>query len=206
MTSVAADPKFADAYNLRGVGGLMGEALAPIGGFGKFLLVIMALSIIGCNIVNNYSLAFTCQNFGSWALKVPRFVWTICGSAIFIAVAIAGEESFVEVLTSFLSVIGYFLTPFLCCVTIEHFHFRKGVYPLEDWNNSKVLPLGIAGFGATCMGFVGAVLSMDQTWYVGVVAKAIKPDGAELGWIFSGSFAVLTYIPLRYAEIKWTGR
>lgn len=29
--------------------------------------------------------------------------------------------------------------------------------------------------------FVGAVLSMDQTWYEGVIAKAVKPDGAEMG-------------------------
>ncbi|EXJ90193.1 hypothetical protein A1O1_03292 [Capronia coronata CBS 617.96] len=206
MTAVAADPKFAAAYESRGVGGLMGQALKPLGGFGKFLLVLAALSIIGCNLVNNYSLAFSCQNFHPIMLKVPRFVWTVTGSAIFIAIAIAAENSFAEVLESFLSVIGYTGTPFLCIVPIEYFYFRKKQLPLDDWNNMKVIPHGIAGFFAIAMGFVGAVLSMDQTWYVGVVAKAIKPDGAELGWIFSGAFSVLAFVPLRFLELKYTGR
>jgi len=206
MTAAAADPRFAAAYDARGIGGLMGQALKPLGGFGKFLLVLAALSIIGCNLVNNYSLAFTCQNFHPIMVKVPRFVWTIAGSAVFIAIAIAAENSFAQVLESFLSVIGYTLTPFICIVPIEYFHFRKRRFPLDDWNNMKVIPYGIAGFFAIAMGFVGAVLSMDQTWYVGVVARAIKPDGAELGWIFSGCFSVLTYIPLRHLEMKYTGR
>lgn len=206
MTSVAAHPAYADAYDKRGIGGLMGQALQPLGGFGKFLLVLSALSIIGCNLVNTYSLAFTVQNFHPGFLKVPRFVWSIIGSAVFIAVAIAGESSFVEVLESFLSIIGYTLTPSLVCITIEHFYFRRKTYPLDDWNDHNVLPHGIAGFCAIVMAFVGAVLSMDQTWYVGVVAKSIKPHGAELGWIFSGVFSGLTYLPVRWAERKWTGR
>ncbi|KAK5240928.1 hypothetical protein LTR40_013505, partial [Exophiala xenobiotica] len=176
------------AYNNRGIGGVMGQALEPLHGFGKFLLVLSALSIVGCNLVNNYSLAFTCQNFHPIMMKVPRFVWNVVGSAVFIAIAIAAEDSFAEVLESFLSVIGYVITPFMCCVAIEFLHFRKRKLPLEDWNNMKVLPHGIAGFLAIVMGFVGAVLSMYQTWYVGVVARA---TGAELGWIFSGVFSVI---------------
>ncbi|KAK5198071.1 hypothetical protein LTR92_002316 [Exophiala xenobiotica] len=203
MTAVAADPKFEDAYNNRGIGGVMGQALEPLHGFGKFLLVLSALSIVGCNLVNNYSLAFTCQNFHPIMMKVPRFVWNVVGSAVFIAIAIAAEDSFAEVLESFLSVIGYVITPFMCCVAIEFLHFRKRKLPLEDWNNMKVLPHGIAGFLAIVMGFVGAVLSMYQTWYVGVVARA---TGAELGWIFSGVFSVIAYVPVRYLEIKYTGR
>jgi purine-cytosine permease-like protein len=69
-----------------------------------------------------------------------------------------------------------------------------------------VLPYGIAGFAALVMAFVGAVLSMDQGWYQGVVSKAVKPDGAELGWIFSLIFAVATFVPTRYLERKYTGR
>lgn len=203
MTAVASDPKFANAYNDRGVGGLMGQALRPLHGFGKFLLVLMALSIVGCNIVNSYSLAFQCQIFGHWALRVPRWVWTVLGGIIFIAVAIAGEDRFVEVLESFLAVIGYFLTPFLLCVTIEFFYFRRQRFPLDDWDNMKVIPYGIAGTSAIVMGFVGAILAMYQNWYVGVVAEKAH---AELGWIFSGVFSVVTYVPMRYLEMRWTGR
>ncbi|OIW25730.1 hypothetical protein CONLIGDRAFT_621614 [Coniochaeta ligniaria NRRL 30616] len=206
MTAVAADPAFAAAYDDRGIGGVLGQALIPIHGFGKFLLVLLALSIIGCNLVNIYSLAFMCQNFHPIMIRVPRFVWTLLGSAAYIAVAIAGENSFAAVLESFLSIIGYYTTPFLACVAIEHFLFRKGKYPLEDWNNMDVLPYGIAGIAALVMAFVGAVLAMDQEWYHGVVSRAVKPDGAELGWIFSLIFSVVAFIPVRYLEKKYTGR
>lgn len=225
MSGVAANAGLADAYDKSGVGGLMGYALEPIHGFGKFLLVIMALrfvitarlcltvdssnaldSIIGCNIINNYSFAFACQNLGDWALKVPRFIWSILGSVIYIIFAIAGEEKFASILESFLSIVGYYSTPFYCIVCIEHFWFRKTKYPLEDWNNLNVLPTGYAGVSAIVLGFVGAILSMDQTWYEGVVSRAIKPDGAELGWIFSGSFATIAFVPLRMLEITYTGR
>jgi NCS1 nucleoside transporter family len=206
MTAVAADPVFAAAYDDRGIGGLLGKALAPLGGFGKLLLVLLALSIVGCNLVNIYSLAFMCQNFHPIMMKVPRFVWTLLGSAAYIAVAIAGEDSFAEVLESFLSIIGYYVTPFIACMAVEHFIFRKGLYPLEDWNNMDVLPYGIAGSAAIVMAFVGAVLSMDQGWYEGVVSKTVKPDGAELGWVFSLIFAITTFIPVRYLERKYTGR
>jgi purine-cytosine permease-like protein len=184
----------------------MGEALKPIGGFGKFLLVIMAMSIVGCNIVNNYSLAFSAQNLGDWALKVPRFVWTIVGSIVYIVFAIAGEESFAEILADFLTIVGYWSTPFYIIVTIEHFYFRKTRYPLEGWNDIKQLPTGFAGIAAICMAFVGAVLGMDMSWYVGVIAKSIKPDGAELGWILSGCLATIVYVPARMLEKKYTGR
>lgn len=206
MTTVAKDPKFAEAYSNRGVGGLMGQALKPIGGFGKFLLVLLSFSIIGCNLINNYSFAFMCQNFHPIMMKVPRFVWTVLGTGITIAIAIAGENSFTEVLESFLSVIGYYATPFVVCVAIEHYLFRNGRYPLNDWNNMKTLPYGIAGFLALAMGFVGAVLSMNQTWYSGVVTRSIKPDGVELGWIFSGVFSAVTFSPVRYLERRYTGR
>jgi purine-cytosine permease-like protein len=47
MTTLAADENFANAFDNAGYGGIMGEALFPLGGFGKFLLVIMAISVVG---------------------------------------------------------------------------------------------------------------------------------------------------------------
>jgi hypothetical protein len=47
---------------------------------------------------------------------------------------------------------------------------------------------------------------MDQEWYPGVVSKAIKPDGAESGYILSLVFDVATFIPVRDLERKHTGR
>jgi purine-cytosine permease-like protein len=156
--------------------------------------------------VNSYSFAFAVQNFHPLLVKVPRILINTIASAAMIAIAIAGENSFESVLESFLSVIGYYVAPFTAIIPIEHYLFRREVYPLKDWNNMEVLPYGIAGVFAICAGFVGAVLSMNQTWYVGVVARSIKPDGAELGWLFSGGFALLAYVALRLLERRYTGR
>ena len=52
MTAVKVHPAYAHAYDSNGAGGVMGVALEPIHGFGKFLLTLLALSIIGCNLVN----------------------------------------------------------------------------------------------------------------------------------------------------------
>ena len=212
MTSFLKNPAYADAFARLGPGGLMVQVLVPpLGGFGRFLLVMAGLmGIIGSNLVNNYSLAFTVQNLHPSLLKVPRPLWTLLASAVIIAIAIAGSGSFADFLVSFLSVTGYYTTPFMLCVLVDLFYFRRreGGYPLESWNDMSVIGPGFAGLAALAMGFVGAVLSMNQTWYVGVVAKAAGGDqgGVELGWIFSGVFSVLAYMPLRHLEIRYMDR
>ncbi|KAL1868377.1 hypothetical protein Plec18167_008303 [Paecilomyces lecythidis] len=129
MSAVTFNPKLAVAYNEHSIGGLMWEALRPLHGFGRFLLVATALSVIQCNVINNYSVAFAAQNLGNWALKVPRSLWTLLASIVYIVFAIAGAEHFSEILESFLSVIGYYVTPFIALVAIEHFAFRRRRYP-----------------------------------------------------------------------------
>jgi purine-cytosine permease-like protein len=67
---------YADGYAQSAVGGLLAAVLfPPLGGFGKFCLVILALSIIGNNIPNIYSVALTLQVLGRWTQRVPRFIW-----------------------------------------------------------------------------------------------------------------------------------
>lgn len=202
MTAVNNEAAFADAYNSRQVGGVMGEALIPIHGFGKFLLALLALSVIACNLVNLYSLAFMCQNFHPVMIRVPRFVWSFLGSAIAIGLAIGAENSFNTALQSIMDIIGYYNSAIVVCMVLEHYVFRKGKYPLEDWDQLHKLPWGIAGFFTLCMAFVGAVLTMKQEWYTGVISRAIKPVHSDLGWLFSIIFSVITFLPLRWAEKK----
>ena len=55
MAATVANPAWADAYKKGSVGGLIGAVLDPVGGFGKFCLVLLAFSIVANNIPNNYS-------------------------------------------------------------------------------------------------------------------------------------------------------
>ncbi|KAJ4476010.1 hypothetical protein C8J55DRAFT_562049 [Lentinula edodes] len=72
MSTFNQKTTWADAYAESSVGGLLGAGLAePMGGFGSFPLVIMALSIIATNIPTIYSLALTFQNINPSVQAIP---------------------------------------------------------------------------------------------------------------------------------------
>src|SRR5271170_276039 len=184
MATTTVNPDWADAYNNGSVGGLLGAVLAPAGGFGKFCLVLLALSIVANNIPNNYSLGLSAQVLGNWATKVPRFCWTLAGVIVYVIAAVAGRNHFATILDSFLLCMGYWLTPFFVVLFEEHLIFRRQVYNLEDWANRKNLPVGLAALTAFGAGVVMAVMGMSQEWYVGPIALAAggAPFGADLGF------------------------
>ena len=95
---------FSKGYEESGPGGLLAAVLiTPLGTFGKFCSVLLALSIIANNCPNLYSVALTAQVLGRWAQMVPRFIWTIVATGAYIAIAIAGYFDFEEVLENFVS-------------------------------------------------------------------------------------------------------
>jgi len=99
--------KYADGYAASGTGGLLGAVLfGPLGGFGKFCLVMLALSIIANNCPNIYSVGLTVQVLGRWIQWVPRFIWTVVGTGAYIAIAIAGYSHFELVLENFIMLLG----------------------------------------------------------------------------------------------------
>jgi purine-cytosine permease-like protein len=97
------DNQYMRGYEASGTGGLLAAVLfPPLGGFGKFCLVILALSIIANNCPNIYSVALTVQVFGRWTQKLPRFVWTFIGTCVYVAIAIPGYSHFEAVLENFM--------------------------------------------------------------------------------------------------------
>lgn len=112
MTATGLDPDATDnpylnGYKESGSGGLLGAVLIePFGNFGRFCLVILALSIIANNCPNIYSVSLTAQVFGRWAQRVPRFVFTLIATGVYIAISIPGYSHFEEVLENFMNFIG----------------------------------------------------------------------------------------------------
>lgn len=99
--------RYLDGYKASGTGGILAAVLfPPLGGFGKFCLVLLALSIIANNCPNIYSVGLTMQVLGRWTQRVPRFVWTAVGTAVYIAIAIPGYSHFETVLENFMNFIG----------------------------------------------------------------------------------------------------
>ena len=82
-------------YDASSTGGLLAAVLfPPLGTFGKFCLVMLALSIIANNCPNVYSVALTLQVVSRYTAAVPRFVWTTVATGAYIAIAITGYAHF----------------------------------------------------------------------------------------------------------------
>lgn len=201
---------YQDGYNQSGIGGLLNAVLQPhVGDFGKFCLVILALSIVANNCPNIYSVALTLMVLARWTRKVPRFVWTIVGSIVYVAIAIPGYSQFEAVLENFMHFIGYWLSIYEGVALTEHFVFRRGLmnldrYNVEDWDTPEKLPPGYAPVLAFCFGIMGMVLGMSQTWFIGPIAKlcGTAPFGGDVGFELGFSFAAITYYVFRTIELR----
>ncbi|KAH6723538.1 hypothetical protein BKA61DRAFT_626584 [Leptodontidium sp. MPI-SDFR-AT-0119] len=165
---------------LAGVGGPLKLALEPVGGFGKFLLVLAALSAIPNNIPNNYSFAMHAQNFGPWALRIPRIVLVTLGFVAAIIVGTCAAEYFHDTLQTFLSIIGYWTIIHILVVVEEHIIFRSASwkrYNFDAWDKPDLLPFALIG-----------------------------NKGANIGHELTFAFSGLAFPLFRWLEKKYTGK
>lgn len=188
--------------NLNG-GDLLVAVLKPLGGFGSFLLVLLALSIVANNVPNAYSLGLSIQVLGKSFQRVSRAIWTLFGALIYMLIAIPAVDNFDTTLTNFLLIIAYWLGPWSVILLEEHFLFRRERYNVEDWNTPGKLPVGWAALVSMALGLVGVYLGAYQELLIGPVAKQLGMDiGFELGVAFAG----IAYFFLRRIELAQTDR
>ncbi|KAF2858578.1 hypothetical protein K470DRAFT_289367 [Piedraia hortae CBS 480.64] len=201
-------PDWAETYNNKGIGFLLQQALYPYG-FAKFLLIMLVLSGINCNVINTYSAAISCQQIARPCARIPRFIWTPICFCIIIALSLAGRNELLTYLENFLSLLGYWATSYFVIVFSEHFIFRKGKmenYNLQGWNEPVKLPIGLAALTAFLLGVVMWCMGMVQTWFAGPIGKMIGESGGDVANELTFIVTVLAYIPLRYVELKTFGR
>lgn len=171
-------------------GALIVEAYAPLGGFGAFCSVIVALGLIANMIPPSYSSSVDFQVFGRWLNKVPRIVWNTVGVIIYTVCAIAGRTSLAAIFTNFLALMGYWVAIWIAITIEEHILFRKYMrlgFNWEDWDDRTKVPLGIAAIIAFLIGWAGAILSMAQVWYIGPIAKLVGEYGGDVSNSFKAS-------------------
>lgn len=113
VTGTTHNTEYMTAYEDSGIGGLLGAVLfPPLGGFGRFCVVILALGIVANNCPNQYSIALNLQILSKRAQRIPRFLWTTLSVVVFAAVAIPGYSDFESVLENFMLVI--------VCLSVPH--------------------------------------------------------------------------------------
>lgn len=183
----------------------MGEMLAPAGGFGRFVLVMLALSVIGNVAISMYSVALNMQMLLPCFARAPRFVFILATMAIMIPMAIRAAEAWEESLTNFLAVIGYWAGCFDAVLITELVVFRRMDYATFDhaaWNVGSKLPPGLAAVGASLVSLALVVPGMAAPWYTGPIAKRTGDIGFEMAFVVTA----VNYLPLRWLEIRWRGR
>ncbi|GAA5913636.1 uncharacterized protein JCM6883_004031 [Sporobolomyces salmoneus] len=207
-------PTWEEAYNAGSVGGLVGVALEPLHGFGKFLLVLFALGMISNNAPTTYAFSLSIQIVFPFLTRVPRFFFAIVCTAIYLPIAVVGASEFEAALSNFLGLIGGWSSIFVAVLLAEHFIFRRfsftSGYDLSIWDRSSKLPPGIAALFASFCGAALYIVGMDQVWFRGPIAKLITgPDehyGGDVGFETGMAVAAIVYIPSRWLEKRLLGR
>ncbi|THV05199.1 cytosine-purine permease [Dendrothele bispora CBS 962.96] len=190
--------------------------LDPIGGFGKFLVVLAALTIIAPCALTMYSLGLSLMNISPIFTKVPRYIYMIIATAMrvhtnyptqhTIPLAIVCATHFFTALESVLNLMGYWVASYTSIVLCEHFVFRRNDwsrYRSGDWKNAQNLPLGIAAVLSLLCSFGVIVPSIDQVWYTGPIAQVGTGD---IGILTGSLGAGLAYLVLRSAERAFSAR
>jgi len=175
------------------------DAFAAISG--SWILVIMALSLIGAATTNLYSgmLALATAATTWWAPRRSTAV-RITGIAItFVigfAIALAGYRSFLTNFTNFLLVLAFIFIPWTAVNLTDFYIVRHGQYE----PGAFFTPRGIYGgwiWQALVAYFIGVALQVpfiDQAFYMGPFVKLV--GGADLSWIVGIVVPTLLYIAL----------
>ncbi|SPQ19937.1 a2d298bd-126c-408d-9260-45bf0d9d1fd3 [Thermothielavioides terrestris] len=195
-------PAWKAAYAATGIGGVMAEMLAPAGGFGKFVLVMLALSVIGNIAISMYSVALNLQMLLPFFARVHRFAFILATMAIMIPFAIRAAEAWEESLTNFLAVIGYWAGCFDAVLIVELVAFRRMDYSTFDhafWNVGRKLPPGIAAVAASLVSMALVVPGMAEPWYTGPIAAQTGDIGFEMAF----AVTAISYLAFRWLEIRW---
>jgi purine-cytosine permease-like protein len=200
-------PSWEAGYEQNAASGVLAAMLSPAGGFGRFITVILGFSMLGNLAATMYSISLNLQMLVPWLFRIPRAIFSIVITGIVIGVAVEAAKSFFVNLENFLGVIGYWSAAFIGIMLVEHLVFRRGsfvAYTKDDdaWDDARKLPPGIAAIGAgvSCLGLL--MPGMAQTWFTGPIGKKTGDVGFEVAFVV----AAVMYVPLRFAERRWSGR
>ncbi|CAJ2508935.1 Uu.00g139610.m01.CDS01 [Anthostomella pinea] len=197
-------PAWAEGYDNFSVGGVLQAMLLPAGGFGRFVAVLLSLSVIGNLAAAMYSISLNLQLIIPYFIRVPRFAFAILYTVIAIPVSVSAAKSFFDSLENFIYLIAYWSAAYVGVVGAEHFVFRRANfdnYDLKDWRTAKRLPTGVAAIGAMALSFGLVVPCMSQVWFTGPLAETTGDIGFEVALVL----APLLYLPLRWAELRFRG-
>lgn len=205
-----SDPSWKDAFDENSVGGLVNEILVVdnLHGFGKFCVVVLALSAVANNLPGSYSLTLAAQAIWSPLARFSRLGWCLLGNLVSLGLSIPAYYVFEQTMSNFLSIVGYNVSIYIGIAMAEHFVYRRGFsgYDVSNFSDRSKLPVGIAGIVGFLFGVASTVQSMNQSWYQGIIARQFGPAGGDISFELNVVFAFVGYNLVRPFELKHFGR
>ncbi|KAL2810747.1 permease for cytosine/purines, uracil, thiamine, allantoin-domain-containing protein [Aspergillus granulosus] len=200
------NPTWSTGYKNWSAGGVLEAMLQPLGGFGKFVAVLLSFSLLGNLAAAMYSISINFSLLVPWGFisRIPRFLYVVVYAAVAIPVAIAAAGSFFASLENFLYLIAYWSAAFVGAVVAEHFIYRNAKWTSYDHDacvTPSKLPTGLAAIIAIGLSFGLVVPCMAQIWYTGPLAKTVGDLGFEVALVL----APVLYVPLRWGEKRVRG-
>ncbi|KAK2594483.1 hypothetical protein QQS21_007830 [Conoideocrella luteorostrata] len=199
------NPTWQEGEEAFGIGGVLAAILSSAGGFGKFVVVLQTLSLLGNTCSSFYAITLNFQALAPILFKVPRYGFSIVITATIIPVAIYAYRDFYASLSNFMSLIAYWSAAFVGIVIADHVVIRRcrfNSYDQSIWDKGNKLPLGIAAIVSGVMSFGLVIPCMREEWYVGPIAARAGDIGFEVAFALSA----LLYVPLRMLERRISGR
>lgn len=189
-------------------GALLVVAFEPLGGFGMFCAVLIALGGIANTVPPRCSSGIYFQTLGRSFERVPRVIWNTIGVIIYTVCALAGRNSLAVIFTNFLALMGYWVGIWVAIRAEERLLFRRrgaGLgYDWGDWNKPDTSPVGLAAIAAFLIGWVGAIQWMAQVLYVGPIARllGLRCRHGQLCSLFLGCPGLPTAPVVRVSQIQ----
>jgi purine-cytosine permease-like protein len=203
--AIPSIPEWGTAMDAGLTGGVMLEMMRSVGGFGKFVTVIIAFTPLGNLAGTLYSISIQLQVLTPFFYRIPRYAFSVVITAIIIGVAIPISKTLFISLENFLGCISYWAGVYVGVITIEHLVFRKAKAANYDpgiWNDGNKLPLGIAAVAAAAIPFGLIVPCMAQNWYTGPIARTT----GDIGFLVGLPLSMILYFVFRTFEIRFAGR
>jgi NCS1 family nucleobase:cation symporter-1 len=165
------------------------SSVASIGSIaGKWILPILALSLLGSDALNAYTGMLAIESVRStWqkvaASRTARVTGLLLIFAIGTVLAEAGYRTFLTSFENFINVLLFFFVPWSVINLIDFYLVRKGRYSVKSffspagiyggWRWTAIIPYLIA--------LAAQVPFLDQALYTGPMVKVL--GGADISWL-----------------------
>jgi nucleobase:cation symporter-1, NCS1 family len=166
---------------------------------GKWILPLLALSLLGSDALNAYTGMLAIESVrSSWqrvvASKTARIIGLLIVFTIATVLAEAGYKTFLTSFEDFINVLLFFFVPWSVINLIDFYIVKKGRYDVKSfftpkgsyggWRWVAIVPYLIA--------LAAQVPFLDQTLYVGPLVKTL--GGADISWIVGFVVAGVAYL------------